>query len=298
MRHNVQNSIVKRIIAYMGFLLFALLIIIFSIIMYISSQAVNVPELKIPGDLVADYLSVSEKHALPWGYLAAIDEVENNYQNVTQMDITNRADEILKLIGNTDVMTDESVKQAIRQLYNEHEASKIITIADAYQFAAASLDDHNHFPFPQVVREQVTYTDTWGASRSFGGNRKHEGTDLMADSGLPLVAVSDGIVIRKGWNRLGGWRVLILDTSNPQLSYYYAHLSKYAEGLRTGQKVSKGDVIGYVGDSGYGSEGTTGQFPPHLHFGIYVHHKWLPFNSRAINPYPFLRAWEENFSER
>ena len=56
--------------------------------------------------------------------------------------------------------------------------------------------------------------------------------------------------------------------------------------------MKKGEVIGYVGDSGYGTEGTTGKFPPHLHFGIYVRENLLSWRREAINPYPLLKVWE------
>ena len=67
--------------------------------------------------------------------------------------------------------------------------------------------------------------------------------------------------------------------------HYYAHLSAYAEGLEMGDTVRAGDVLGFVGSTGYGPVGTSDQMIPHLHFGVYV-------NDVAVNPYPYLRAWD------
>ncbi|MNP66451.1 L-Ala--D-Glu endopeptidase precursor [compost metagenome] len=77
-----------------------------------------------------------------------------------------------------------------------------------------------------------------------------------------------------------------VDGSN---AFYYAHLSRYAEGIGPGSKVTKGQLIGYVGSTGYGPEGTSGLFLPHLHVGIYQTSPW-----KALNAYPYLSWWEAN----
>ncbi len=126
--------------------------------------------------------------------------------------------------------------------------------------------------------------DNFGAERSYGGKRLHHGSDLMCPEGIPVLASIEGRVSHIGWNELGGWRVGI---RNGDTYYYYAHLKAYAKRLKKGKAVERGEVLGLAGDTGYGPEGTSGKFAPHLHFGIY--HYNIP-----IDPYPFLRMWQTN----
>ena len=91
---------------------------------------------------------------------------------------------------------------------------------------------------------------------------KHEGTDIMPSVNkrdyFPVVSMTDGIVTSVGWLELGGYRVGI--TSPGGAYFYYAHLSSYA-GIKEGDPISAGDVIGFMGDTGYSKrEGTTGSF--------------------------------------
>ncbi|WML50614.1 peptidoglycan DD-metalloendopeptidase family protein [Neobacillus sp. PS3-34] len=104
--------------------------------------------------------------------------------------------------------------------------------------------------FPMAKGTYTSFQDTWGNSRQFGGNRVHEGTDIMASKGTRLYAVTDGTVTNYGWNELGGWRVTIRTQEGYYL--YYAHLNKYAAGIGFGSKVKKGQLVGYVGNTGYG----------------------------------------------
>lgn len=132
-----------------------------------------------------------------------------------------------------------------------------------------------------------SFEDGYGEGRSYGGARKHEGIDIMSVSGrcgeLKVQSVSDGVVEQLGWLELGGYRVGIRSDSG--LYFYYAHLDAYAEGLRKGDRVQAGTLLGYMGDTGYGSEGTRGKFPVHLHFGIYYNEGE---NEKSLNPYPLL----------
>lgn len=138
--------------------------------------------------------------------------------------------------------------------------------------------------FPLAKESYTPFGDTWGASRQFGRTRTHEGTDIIAPKGTAVYSATGGTIVNFGWSQLGGWRISVKSPEGYHL--YYAHLSKYAPGVGIGKKLSKGQVIGYVGDSGYGPEGTTGKFVSHLHFGLYDS-KW-----KAINPYDHLRYWQ------
>jgi murein DD-endopeptidase MepM/ murein hydrolase activator NlpD len=108
-----------------------------------------------------------------------------------------------------------------------------------------------------------------------GGRRTHEGVDIFAPRGTPVVAASSGLVMKVGENTLGGQVVWIWDMTRG-LRLYYAHLQE--QSVRTGAFVRAGDVVGTVGNTGNAK--TT---PPHLHFGIYARREG------AIDPDPFVR---------
>jgi len=113
--------------------------------------------------------------------------------------------------------------------------------------------------------------DDFGAGRSYGYKRKHLGHDMMAAVGTPVIAVESGVVEAMGWNQYGGWRIGIRSFDGKRY-HYYAHLRQnrpYAEGLEAGQTVMAGDVIGYVGRTGYSTKENTNNINvSHLHYGL------------------------------
>jgi len=113
--------------------------------------------------------------------------------------------------------------------------------------------------------------DDFGNSRSYGFRRVHLGNDLIGSVGTPIVAVETGRVEALGWNQYGGWRIGIRSLDNKRY-YYYAHLRKghpYVKSLKEGDIVYAGDVIGYLGMTGYSSrEDVNNIDTPHLHFGM------------------------------
>lgn len=116
-----------------------------------------------------------------------------------------------------------------------------------------------------------SHCSDFGASRSFGFARKHLGNDLMGALGTPIVAVEGGVVEAMGWNRYGGWRVGIRSFDSKRY-YYYAHLQKdkpFAPGLQEGDIVQAGDLIGFMGRSGYSDKENVDNIETvHLHFGM------------------------------
>ena len=116
-----------------------------------------------------------------------------------------------------------------------------------------------------------SHSDDFGNSRSFGFNRKHLGHDMMGSLGTPIVAVEGGVVEAMGWNRYGGWRIGIRSFDSKRY-YYYAHLQKdhpFAEGLEVGDTVQPGDLIGFMGRTGYSDRENTNNIETvHLHFGM------------------------------
>jgi peptidoglycan LD-endopeptidase LytH len=161
----------------------------------------------------------------------------------------------------------------------------IIGKSEIYKkYGRLDLDSH---AFPVPLRSDYSYRNTWGDARGWGGRRMHEGTDIFAHYGVPVRATSYGIVEMKGWNRFGGWRIGIRDINNNY--HYFAHLSGFSKDLKVGQIVEPGMVIGGVGSSGYGPPGTSGKFPPHLHYGMYRDNGYTEW---SYDPFPHLKLWE------
>lgn len=128
--------------------------------------------------------------------------------------------------------------------------------------------------FPVVAG--ASFSNDWGGPRP--GGRRHQGIDLFAKTGTPVVAISDGILFRVGWNRVGGWRFWLRDRWGNE--FYHAHLSAFAPAAKEGATVKAGTVIGFVGDTG-DARGT----PPHLHFEIH------PGGGDPIPPFSYVSAW-------
>ena len=134
-------------------------------------------------------------------------------------------------------------------------------------------------PVAGVGRAQVS--DSWGDPR--GGGRGHKGTDIMAPAGTPVVATAPGTIEKLFESRLGG-TTLYQRSPDGRWTFYYAHLQRYAPGIREGLKVKAGDLLGYVGDTGAGSGGKF-----HLHFSVarlQPEQKW--YQGADVNPYPLL----------
>jgi murein DD-endopeptidase MepM/ murein hydrolase activator NlpD len=125
-------------------------------------------------------------------------------------------------------------------------------------------------PLEDVSKKEVA--DTWGAPRGTG--RRHEGQDIFAPKGTPVLSATSGYIYKIGENNLGGQTVSVISSGGRV--YYYAHLDRYATGIEVGDRVTTRSVLGYVGTTG-NAQGT----PPHLHFGIYT-------MTGAINPLPLL----------
>ena len=124
---------------------------------------------------------------------------------------------------------------------------------------------------PVAAGYGYSHCSDFGMSRSFGFARKHLGNDLMGSLGTPIVAVEGGVVEAMGWNRYGGWRIGIRSFDSKRY-YYYAHLQKdhpFADGLQEGDIVQAGDLIGFMGRTGYSDKENVNNIETvHLHFGL------------------------------
>jgi len=116
-----------------------------------------------------------------------------------------------------------------------------------------------------------SHFDDFGASRTYGYARQHLGNDMLGSVGTPIVAVESGVVEELGWNQYGGWRIGIRSFDKKRY-YYYAHLRKdapYNKTIVKGGAVKAGDVIGYLGMTGYSvKENVNNIKTPHLHIGL------------------------------
>jgi murein DD-endopeptidase MepM/ murein hydrolase activator NlpD len=147
--------------------------------------------------------------------------------------------------------------------------------------SASDLEDRDLLiPVEGIKAEQLTRQ----FSDERGGSRRHEAIDILAPRNTPVRAVEDGTVAKLFLSKAGGITVYQFDPSG-DFCYYYAHLERYADGLREGQPVRKGQVLGYVGTSGNAPKNT-----PHLHFAIFrltEAKRW--WEGTAIDPYDALR---------
>ena len=156
---------------------------------------------------------------------------------------------------------------------------------------------------PIAKKFPFEHYDDFGAQRTYGYKRRHLGHDLMAATGTPVIAIESGTVEVMGWNQYGGWRIGIRSHDRKRY-YYYAHLRQnrpFAEGLQEGQEVKAGDVIGYVGHTGYSTKENVNNIEvSHLHLGLQLifdesqkesdHEIW-------VNLYPLTLLLEKHKSE-
>jgi len=161
-------------------------------------------------------------------------------------------------------------------------ANKFLFVVHAAALYSKAPDQKLEMPVQGVSKSQVA--DSWHVPRD--GDRLHEGQDIFAKRGTPVLSATEGYVVRIGENNLGGQTVSVLGAGGRV--YYYAHLDSYAPNLSIGDYVTTETVLGYVGTTG-NATGT----PPHLHFGVYA-------REGALNPLPLLsnRPDESNSTEK
>ena len=157
-------------------------------------------------------------------------------------------------------------------------------VAPAPAAAGAEVEELRHraltLPVQGIKRDELR--DTFDEMR--GSSRRHEALDVLAPRNTPILAVEDGKIARLFLSDAGGITIYQFDPSETYC-YYYAHLERYADGLKEGAPIKRGQVIGYVGTTGNAPRDT-----PHLHFAIFkmtVEKKW--WQGTAIDPYSVLR---------
>ncbi|MGH9411788.1 MAG: M23 family metallopeptidase [Vicinamibacterales bacterium] len=158
-----------------------------------------------------------------------------------------------------------------------------VSAPQAHELEPADLiARHLTMPVEGVRPDQLV--DSFHDAREVQGAHQHEAIDILAPRNTPVVAVEDGTIAKLFLSKAGGTTVYQFDPEN-EYCYYYAHLERYADGLKDGEAVHRGQVIGYVGTSGDAPKNT-----PHLHFAIFkltaAKHWW---QGTAIDPYNILR---------
>lgn len=166
-------------------------------------------------------------------------------------------------------------------------AGKVATVnptdAPAVAIAEGLVVGPAGLAIPVAGIKQTQLVDTFTQARA-GGARVHDAIDIMAAAGTPVVAASPGTVEKLFFSRGGGGISAYVRSNDGRWTYYYAHLQGYAPGLKEGQRVQRGQVIGTVGSTGNASPAG-----PHLHFAINrmsAGQKW--YDGAPINPYPLL----------
>lgn len=218
------------------------------------------------------------------------EEVADAFLEASDSDMEEYSELLTMYFATDNIVTDTNVLKkdiAFVKQYHPKEFEQI------RQYIFSVWNDLLLFPVGKVEgnpRARVAFENSWMQSRTFGGDRGHEGTDIMASVNqrgiYPIYSMTDGVVENVGWLRLGGYRIGIRSPSGAY--FYYAHMAEYAKEFEIGEEIKAGTFLGFMGDTGYSEiEGTTGNFAVHLHLGIYLNDE--NGTEFSINSYPMLR---------
>lgn len=198
-----------------------------------------------------------------------------NFKNFSQNDL----DKLLQQIKNGKNIKEITENMKYYDYYYESYYAVLGNFIGNYSIEVENEDGTTYFKdkygikafLPIAKNYTFSHYDDFGASRSYGFKRSHLGNDLMGNIGTPIIAVESGTIEHLGWNQYGGWRVGIRSLDKKRY-YYYAHLRKdhpFVNGLVEGATVTAGDVIGYLGMTGYSIKQNVNNINvPHLHFGM------------------------------
>ena len=230
-----------------------------------------------------------------------------NFDNFKQSDL----DKLVEKIQNGETM--EEITKDLKYYNYYYEAYSAVLSGFIGNYSIETPNENGKTTFtekygvktflPIAKNYSFSHYDDFGKSRSYGFQRTHLGNDLMGSIGTPIIAVESGIVEHLGWNQYGGWRIGIR-SSDRKRYYYYAHLRKdhpYVENLQEGDTVKAGDVIGYLGMTGYSiKENVNNINVPHLHFGmqlIFDESQVDSPNEIWIDVYEIIEFLKQNRSE-
>lgn len=277
---------------------------------YIKWVDFNVPYEAMRDAMTIDIASMEEDVKVDWVDLLAYHAAKTggNFGNYRKEQLTEVAEKLRK--GKT--MEELTAELKYFPYYREAYGAVLDGFVGHYEVEQPDPDDSEKKQWVQRYGMKVFspiakgygygHYDDFGNSRSYGYKRKHLGHDLMGNVGTPIIAVESGIVEALGWNQYGGWRIGIRSMDERRY-YYYAHLRKnkpYREGLQVGDIVRAGDVIGYLGMTGYSTtENVNNIDTPHLHFGmqlIFDPSQKEGYNEIWIDLYQLTKLLERNRS--
>ena len=244
---------------------------------------------------------------LDWICLLAMLGVKygGDFKNYKSADLDAIANKLLNKESTIEAMTED---MKYYDYYNEAYHAVLGGFVGEYELGGAdtaSNEKQYGLKAFSPIAKGFPYTDydDFGSSRSFGYRRQHLGHDMMGQIGTPIIAVESGYVECLGWNRYGGWRIGIRSFDKKRY-YYYAHLRQnfpYCKSLKEGSTVTAGDVIGYMGHTGYSDKENTNNIDIiHLHFGmqlIFDESQKDGNNEIWISCYELTRFLSQNRSE-
>lgn len=222
-----------------------------------------------------------------------IGEYDIETEEEIQVRDTTVSDGVVKYKTNIDGLTSYRSQNEINDAINAGKSVTYITKTTTRTVVTRTYGVKAFFPLPEGYK--YTLNNDFGAVRKYGGTRKHQGNDIMAKKGVPIIAVEDGTIEEIGWSEFGGYRIGI-KSLDQQRYYYYAHMLSENPYVRTEGTVTAGEVIGFVGASGYSTtEGTEDKFAPHLHFQYRVSYDISGTTAQVwIDPYGLLKFLERN----
>lgn len=230
-----------------------------------------------------------------------------NFKNFKQSDLNN----LVEKIKEGETISDLSQNLKFYDYYYESYSAVLGNFIGNYEIETTNEDgskslkeDYGLKAFLPIAKNySFSHYDDFGNSRSYGFKRTHLGNDLMGSIGTPIIAIESGVIEHLGWNQYGGWRIGIRSFDTKRY-YYYAHLRKnhpYAKGMEEGKVIKAGDVIGYLGMTGYSiKENVNNINVPHLHFGmqlIFDESQVDSPNEIWINVYEIIEFLKQHRSE-
>ena len=266
---------------------------------FIKYVEFNVPYIALKKALNLDIASQKEEKKLNWieilSYLAA------KYGGDFKRYKSNDMDVLVSKLKTQDI---EELTKDMKYYNYFHEAYTAVLGGLVGTYKVNGEEKYGLMGFSPIAKTfPYQHYDDFGASRSYGYKRLHLGHDMMAATGTPVIAVESGVVEALGWNQYGGWRIGIRSLDKKRY-YYYAHLRQnrpYAANLAVGQTVTAGDVIGYVGHTGYSAKENVNNIRvSHLHFGlqlIFDESQKECVNEIWVDVYPLTMLLSQNKSE-
>ena len=266
---------------------------------FIKYVEFNVPYIALKKALNLDIASQKEEKKLDWieilSYLAA------KYGGDFKRYKSNDMDVLVSKLKTQDI---EELTKDMKYYNYFHEAYTAVLGGLVGTYKVNGEEKYGLVGFSPIAKTfPYQHYDDFGASRSYGYKRLHLGHDMMAATGTPVIAVESGVVEALGWNQYGGWRIGIRSLDKKRY-YYYAHLRQnrpYAANLAVGQTVTAGDVIGYVGHTGYSAKENVNNIRvSHLHFGlqlIFDESQKECVNEIWVDVYPLTMLLSQNKSE-